>query len=762
MPTQRRAPRSLLSGLLALVLLGALLTGVDTRASAAALPSGFTDTTVITGRTEPTSVSFAPNGAVFVTEKAGRVWSYSSLTDTSPTLVADLTTQTQGFWDRGLLGLAVPPNYPTDNHLYVLYTYDAPIGGTAPRWGDNCPDPPGATTDGCVVSGRLSRLTISGGVSTGEQVLINDWCQQFPSHSIGTVAFGSDGYLYVGAGDGANFNAVDYGQFGGTTSAGTVNPCGDPPGGVGTKLAPPTAEGGMLRSQSPRRSSGPTTLDGAILRLDPATGRGAPGNPFAGSADINKARILAYGLRNPFRFTLRPGTRELWVGDVGWGTWEELNRVADTASGTAHNFGWPCYEGPNPLGAVQQAGLASCTGLYNNPGSVTAPYLSYRHDTAVGVGDGCTTTKGSSVSGAAFYEGGSYPTTYNGALFFADVIRGCIWAMMPGTSGNPDPSKINAFAPAGSPVDLKIGPSGDLFYVDIGSGSIHRVVYTAGNQPPTARMTATPRSGAVPLTVAFDGSGSTDPENAGLTYSWSYGDGTTGTGAQSSHVYSTGGTYTATLKVTDPGGLSSTTSTTITAGSVPPTVTAMTVQVADRDSGAVLPRYKVGDRVKFDASATGSNGQPLPASAFKWELAINHGEHTHRDGGTAAGVASGSLPAPDHSYPCYLTLTLTVTDPSSGLVTTRSTRIDPQTVALTFKSNPGGLRITLASDEVTKPSPFTITMVVRHAVSVAVTSPQLFNGQNYHFQSWSDGGGMAHNITAPATATTYTATFRKK
>lgn len=762
MVTQRRVPRLTLSGLLTLVLLAALLTGADSRASAAVLPTGFTDTIVITGRTEPTSVSFAPNGAVIVTEKAGKVWSYSSLADSSPTLVADLTTQTQGFWDRGLLGLAIPPNYPTDNHLYVLYTFDAAIGGTAPRWGDNCPDPPGATTDGCVVSSRLSRLTISGGVSTNEQVLINDWCQQFPSHSIGTLAFGPDGYLYAGAGDGANFNAVDFGQFGGATSAGTVNPCGDPPGGPGTALAPPSAEGGMLRSQSPRRANGPTTLDGAILRLDPATGRGAPGNPFATSTDANKARILAYGLRNPFRFTHRPGTRELWVGDVGWGTWEEINRVADTASGTAQNFGWPCYEGVNPLGSVQQQGLASCTNLYNNPGSVTSPYFSYRHDTAVGTGDGCATTKGSSVSGAAFYQGGAYPTTYNGALFFADVIRGCIWAMMPNASGNPDPTKINAFAPASSPVDLKIGPSGDLFYVDISGGSIHRVVYTAGNTPPSARMTATPTSGDLPLTVAFDGSTSTDPENAGLTYSWSYGDGSTGTGARSSHVYSASGTYTAVLKVTDPGGLSSTASTTITAGNVPPTVTAMNVQVIDRDSGAVLPRYKVGDRVRFSASATGSSGQPLPAAAFTWELAINHGEHTHHNVGVNEGTTSGSQPAPDHSYPCHLVLTLTVTDPTSGLTTSRSTRIDPQTVALTFKSNPGGLRITLASDEVSKQSPFTVTAVVRHAVSVAVSSPQIFNGQTYTFQSWSDGGAMAHNITSPATATTYTATFRKK
>ena len=90
--------------------------------------------------------------------------------------------------------MALPPNFPASPYVYVLYAYDAPIGGTAPAWGDACPTPPGPTTDGCLVSARVSRLPISGNVMTGsEQVLINDWCQQFPSHSIGTLLFGRDG-----------------------------------------------------------------------------------------------------------------------------------------------------------------------------------------------------------------------------------------------------------------------------------------------------------------------------------------------------------------------------------------------------------------------------------------------------------------------------------------------------------------------------------------------------------------------------------------
>jgi glucose/arabinose dehydrogenase len=190
-------------------------------AAAATLPSGFQESIVFSGLTLPTAVRFASDGRVFVAEKSGLIQVFDSLSDTSPTTFADLRSEVDDYWERGLLGLALDPSFPASPYVYVLYAYDAPIGGVAPVWNDACPTPPGPTTDGCVVSGRLARLTASGNSMTGsEQVLLNDWCQQFPSHSVGGLHFGADGALYVSGGDGASFINVDYGQYGGSAGSG--------------------------------------------------------------------------------------------------------------------------------------------------------------------------------------------------------------------------------------------------------------------------------------------------------------------------------------------------------------------------------------------------------------------------------------------------------------------------------------------------------------------------------------------------------------
>jgi uncharacterized repeat protein (TIGR01451 family) len=746
----RRPARPLPLRRQALLVLAALLLLLAVGGSgASALPTGFQETTVFTGLTNPAAIEFAADGRVFVAEKGGRIKVFDSLSDSSPDLFANLSANVHDFWDRGMLGFALDPDFTSGSpYVYVLYTYDAPIGGSPPTWGDGCPNPPGATGDGCVVSARLSRLTAAGNFMTGpEQVLINDWCQQYPSHSIGSLAFGADGALYVSGGDGASFNFVDWGQDGNP-----LNPCGDPPGGVGATLTTPTAEGGALRSQDLRTPSDPVALNGAILRVDPETGQGMLDNPLAASADPNARRIIAYGLRNPFRLTIRPGTNEVWLGDVGWGTWEEINRIANPL-GSVENFGWPCYEGSVLHTGYGGGILNMCEDLYDDGlGAVVAPYYAYNHNAKVVAGETCPSGS-SSIAGTAFYPSGPFPDSYDDALFFADYSRDCIWVMFAGGNGLPNASNRATFvAPAANPVDLQVGPDGALYYADFDGGTIRRIAYSA-NQPPSAVASGSPTDGPAPLTVAFDGSGSSDPEGGPLTYAWDLdGDGAfdDSTAVSPSHTYTQPGTYNAKLRVTDAQTQSATSApVTISANNTPPTATI--------DAPAAATTWKVGDTIAFSGSATDPQQGTLPGSALSWQLILHHCPsncHTHPLQ-TFTGVASGSFAAPDHEYPSYLELRLTATD-GGGLTNTKTLQLDPKTVELSFASSPAGLQLTVGGS--TSTTPFTRTVIEGSTNSISAPSPQTLGGTSYAWASWSDGGAQSHNVVANAAAT-YTAAY---
>src|SRR5262245_55239221 len=172
--------------------------------SAAAAPAGFEESTILSGLTLPTAVRFAPDGRIFVAEKGGLIKIFDGPGDTTPAILADLSTQVHDFWDRGLLGMTLDPDYATNGRVYVLYTRNEEPGTTTmPRWPDGCPTPPGATADGCVVTGTLSRLDSAGNET---KLIAKDYCQQYPSHSTGSLVFGGDGMLYASAGDGASFN----------------------------------------------------------------------------------------------------------------------------------------------------------------------------------------------------------------------------------------------------------------------------------------------------------------------------------------------------------------------------------------------------------------------------------------------------------------------------------------------------------------------------------------------------------------------------
>ena len=502
-----------------------LCLGAPLAAHATELPPGFQETIVIDGRLAPTAIRFGPHGEIFVVEKSGLIFYFDSFEDPTPTQVVDLRSSVHAYWDRGLLGLAVHPDFPTSPYLYVLYAHDTwppgdPRFGDAsqPRWGigppfpstlDDCPTPPGPTDDGCVVYGRLSRIVVNPTTMVGsEQVMLQgNWCQQYPSHSTGDLEFGADGYLYVSGGEGASFDYPDWGQVGNP-----INPCDDPPDGIGGPNNGLDAEGGALRSQdilTPATVEDPTAFGGTLLRLDVSTQPpSAPAsNPLVGNGVADDDFIVAVGLRNPFRLDRRPGTNEIWIGDVGTIYWEEIDRV-EVPTGPVEDFGWPCYEGDNG-GSLVQPGfnfLNLCRRLYGEIGppipagiAIHAPYYAYHHNAQIVPGETCGIGS-SAIAGIEFNTGGNFPPAYDDALFFADAQRQCVWTMFAGANGLPDKTNLAplvSIAP-GQVVDVQMAADGRLYYVDYTNGRIVRVAF-AGEVP------ALPTPGALGLSASLLG-----------------------------------------------------------------------------------------------------------------------------------------------------------------------------------------------------------------------------------------------------------------
>jgi hypothetical protein len=507
-----------------------------------------------------------------------------------------------------------------------------------------------------------------------------------------------------------------------------------------------------------------------------------PDTGFTPSQGTANSWLVAYGQRNPWRLTFRPkadGTglsNELWSGDVGASKAEEVNRIADVTTVTSPvNRGWPCYEG-NHVQSAKQPGwddlnLPLCENLYaEGLGAVQKPYFSYqtRDGGPLVPGEDCA-NETSSVSGVAFggwWNGqqSNYPAAYKGAMFFADYARSCIWALgKKAADGEPDPAAIQNFVEAAeTPVDLLTGPGGDIYYVDYGlnddfsvgenEAGIHRLVYTGSNGIPTARITANPSSGTAPLNVSFSGSTSTDPDGDALTYRWDLDNNGTwdASGVTTSHTYASGN-HTAKLEVNDGHGHTATATQLIQAGNIAPVLGTVT------PSSALT--WAVGDQIPFSATATDPQQGAMPASAFSWSVAIEHCPsgvcHTHPFN-QQTGVASGSFTAPPHEHPSHLLVTVTVTD-SGGLFDSETVVLQPKTVDLTFASSPTGAQVTVG--ETAHPTPYTETFIQGSPFTVTAAPTVGTGGTVAMFTSWSDGGARSHVITAPATPTTYTATY---
>jgi glucose/arabinose dehydrogenase len=751
------------------------------------LPSGFRDQVVLSGLEEPTAVRFAENGLVFVAEKTGLIEVYAGLEDPMPTEFADLRTEVYDTFDRGLLGLALDPAFPTRPYVYALYTYDHLLGapaGEVPKWGkpnqsgDGCDEKPSGTgVDACPASGRLVRLTADAGAgyekavtSAGQEdqkVLVEGWCQQFSSHSVGDLQFGPEGALYASGGEGGDANNVDIGALGWPSK----NQCGDPPAGVGGAMKPPSAEGGALRAQDAQTpfdplagNPDPTGVSGSVIRIDPDSGEGWPGNPMAASVDPNERRLVGYGFRNPFRFSIDPESGELYVGNVGWNNYEEVDRFKPISS-RAYNSGWPCYEGPGPNQSYKGLGLTLCEDLYAEPAATTQPFFYFHHNAGVTESDDCPRGNGSAISGNAIYDGGKYPSRYEGAFFFSDPVRGCIYVMEADDDGEPDPSATTTFLEGNAGdypgVDIEVGPEGNLFYINLfeeGSpgqrGAVHRIYYDP--DAPYARLQATPTSGPTPLDVELDASASSDPNGETLSFKWDLdGNGSFETaGGEKRAIELTSGAANAEIavQVTDESARTDVARVTLYPGDTPP--------LPKIEAPAKGLKWHVGEAIHFQGSASDKEDGAIPSTKLFWKTRLLHcpqsaGKCHMHPLQAFPSVAAGTVTAPDHDFPSGIELRLTAVD-SRGLTATTTLELAAQPVNIQLSSEPAGLA--LSAGVVNAVAPFTMQAIQSGTVLISAPPTQQLAGRTYTWQRWSDGGERVHSVIAGA-APAYTAFF---
>ncbi len=372
--------------LLACLAIGSSFVTPQRPVRASTLPSGFVESLVAGGFSNPTSVVFAPDGRIFVTEKAGAV----RVIKNGAVLAAPFVTlPVNTAIDLGLMGFAFDPNFSTNQYVYIYYTASTPT-----------------------IHNRLSRFTANGDVAVAGSEMI---LMEFPTLSAssamniaGTIKFDSAGKLYLSTGD----------------------------------------------TEIPPNSQTMGNLYGKILR--PNTDGSIPtDNPFYMTASGNNRAIWALGFRNPFKFSIQPGTNRFFANDVGQDTWEEIDDVLGGG-----NYGWPTYEG-----------------ISNNP-SYKDPLYSYGHGAGPDVG--CA------ITGGSFYNPpvNQFPGQYIGNYFFTDYCGGWIKTLDP-ANGN----LVSTFATGlNYPVDLQIGPDGSLYYLLRNSGStdgqLFEVQYIA-SQPPS-------------------------------------------------------------------------------------------------------------------------------------------------------------------------------------------------------------------------------------------------------------------------------------
>ena len=239
------------------------------------------------------------------------------------------------------------------------------------------------------------------------------------------MEFGPDGTLYVSNGDGASYNRPD---------------------------------------RRAVRVQDIDSLSGKVLRIDPLTGEGLSDNSFFnGDTDANRSKVYQLGLRNPFRMTIDPNSGQLYIGDVGWTRWEEIN-----AAGPGANLGWPYYEGGNGISnqTSRYSAFPEAQNFYESGSEVVPSLLALSHAedgiNAIVMGD--------------IYRGNVYADKYQGDLFFNDLGQGIVRNVSLDASGNV--TDVETFTTGATyVVQIIEGPDGLLYYVNLLSGTVGRWVF---------------------------------------------------------------------------------------------------------------------------------------------------------------------------------------------------------------------------------------------------------------------------------------------
>lgn len=688
--------------------------------TAQTLPGGFVSSLVMDGWFSPVGATWDANGRMYVWEKSGRVWIVENGVRL-PNPLLNLLEEVGNWADHGMLGFALDPNFLTNGRVYAMYVVDRHhllYFGT--------PDYSAAMNDyGTATIVRIVRYTATGPgfntvdpstrtillgetISTGAPVLYN-------THGAGTLLFARDGTLLASIGEGASAASTDVGSatesyFAQALADGIIR----------------TAENvGAFRSQMVN------SFNGKILRMDPNTGDGVPSNPFYDPAQPRapRSRVWALGLRNPYRMTLKPNTGStnpadgdvgtLFIGDVGWSTWEEVNVCTEGGQ----NFGWPLFEGFSPVDSYQAAltenldmenplfNGVSCTQRYfrfidllkedtpvhvnghPNPCSPSTqvpnyipkffhsrPSIDWLHGNQSRCGGFNGTTAvtydldapGSPVPGPRFggnapiggpwRQWSGFPAQYQNSAFHADFANGWIRRFV--YDAQDRIQSVHDFASGLGMISwLGAGPDGCLHYIKYGTGAeLRRICNTATvNLPPVAVATQSVQYGPGPLLVSFTGNQSSDPENGPITYLWNFGDGgPTSSLANPVRTFTAPAgqpaMYTVTLTVTDNVGQQASTTLIVSVNNTPPNVSITSIPAN--------AYYPVGVDTVFQLAAQVTDAQHGPAQlTYAWQTTLVHNTHEHQ--GPIVNAVTGSTLVSGEGcdgQTYYYRVNLTVTD----------------------------------------------------------------------------------------------------